>query len=201
MKSGPDAVHKGAHFIGATGGMRLINNALLFLMAQSIKPVPGRLVSIQLREKILGSAWDIPHHNHLADSLPQEETNKPKETKTQMGLYIPGMEMPNFEKGRKYVAEFTVTFDGRMDLGIVTSAFLEKPKTIEHYPLVSVPTHGRLGDLDALADVFRSFIAVYDSCPFSQLGIADKSRKDELQAALAEVINSPTIIPAEENEA
>ena len=67
-------------------------------------------------------------------------------------------------------------------------------------PLVPVPKHGRLIDADALADVFRGFIAMYDSCPFSQLAPTDKARRDELQAALAEVINAPTIIPAEEGE-
>ena len=65
-------------------------------------------------------------------------------------------------------------------------------------PLVPVPPHGRLIDADEMADVFRGFIAMYDSCPFSQLATTDKARRDELQAALAEVINAPTIIPAEE---
>ena len=65
---------------------------------------------------------------------------------------------------------------------------------------IPVPPHGRLIDADALADVFRGFIAMYDSCPFSQLAPTDKARRDELQAALAEVINAPTIIPAEEYE-
>lgn len=64
---------------------------------------------------------------------------------------------------------------------------------------VPVPPHGRLGDLDALANVFRGFIAMYDSCPFSQLSLPDKARRDELQSALAEVINAPTIIQADEN--
>ena len=67
-------------------------------------------------------------------------------------------------------------------------------------PLVPVPPHGRLIDADALADVFRGFIAMYDGCPFSQFALTDKARRDELQSALAEVINAPTIIPAEEGE-
>ena len=67
-------------------------------------------------------------------------------------------------------------------------------------PLVPVPPHGRLIDADALADIFRGFIALYDTCPFNQLSLSDKSRRDELQAALAEVINAPTVIPAEEGE-
>ena len=67
-------------------------------------------------------------------------------------------------------------------------------------PLVPVPPHGRLIDADALADVFRGFIAMYDSCPFSQLSFPDKARRDELQSALAEVINAPTVLEAEEGE-
>lgn len=68
-------------------------------------------------------------------------------------------------------------------------------------PLVEVPTpHGRLIDADALADVFRGHIALYDSCPFSQLSFTDKARCDELQSSLAEVINAPTIIEVEEGE-
>ena len=71
---------------------------------------------------------------------------------------------------------------------------------LNNCPLVSVPPHGRLIDADALADVFRGFIAMYDSCPFSQLSLPDKARRDELQSALAEVINAPTIIPADPAE-
>lgn len=67
----------------------------------------------------------------------------------------------------------------------------------KRHPLVPVQPHGRLIDADALADVFRGFIAMYDSCPFSQLSLPDKARRDELQSALAEVINAPTIVPAD----
>lgn len=67
-------------------------------------------------------------------------------------------------------------------------------------PLITVPPHGRMIDADALADVFRGFIAMYDSCPFSQLSLPDKARRDELQSALAEVINAPTIIPADSKD-
>lgn len=69
--------------------------------------------------------------------------------------------------------------------------------TVPNAKAVPVPPHGRLIDGEALADVFRGFIAMYDSCPFSQLSFPDKARRDELQSALAEVINAPTIIPAD----
>lgn len=80
----------------------------------------------------------------------------------------------------------------------ITKNDAEAKKKNADCPLVPVPPHGRTIDADTLADVFRGFIAMYDSCPFSQLAQTDKARRDELQAALAEVINAPTIIPASE---
>lgn len=70
VSSGPDAVHKGTHFINVPDRLGLMNDVLLFLMAESIKSVPGRFVPVQLTQKILGCAWNILHHNHLTDSLP-----------------------------------------------------------------------------------------------------------------------------------
>lgn len=60
-------------------------------------------------------------------------------------------------------------------------------------PLISIPEHGRLIDADALADILRGFIAMYDSCPFNQ---SDFARRNELQSVLVEVMNAPTIIQA-----
>lgn len=105
-----------------------------------------------------------------------------------MSILIRGMEMP-IEKSRiiQIYPDGTVR---RLDGSIFNS----------HFEAVPVPPHGELIDRDALADDFRGFIATYDGCPFSQLSIPDKARRDELQAVLAEVINAPTIIPAEEGE-
>ena len=102
-----------------------------------------------------------------------------------MGVYIKNMEMPiNEPLLVKINPDGSVSTTARNDY--------------QKYEAIPVPEpHGRLIDADALADVFRSFIAMYDSCPFSQLSLPDKARRDELQSALAEVINAPTIIPAE----
>ena len=102
-------------------------------------------------------------------------------------ILIKGMEMP---KEGTVIAVYKI--DGKLYATKGLSGML--------YPLVPVPPHGRLIDADVLTDVFRGFIAMYGSCPFSQLAPTDKARRDELQAALAEVINAPTIIPAEEAE-
>ena len=61
---------------------------------------------------------------------------------------------------------------------------------------VEIPPHGRLIDADALADIFHSSIAMYDSCPFN---VTDIARRNELQSALTEVINAPTVIQAEDD--
>lgn len=111
-----------------------------------------------------------------------------------MGVYIKGMEMPpscaecGFEMFDRCGAMYGV---------LLPSDYLEDITRPNYCPLVAVPAHGRLIDANALADVLRRFIAMYDGCPFSQLSIGDKSRRDELQTALAEVFNAPTIIPAE----
>ena len=78
IRSSLDTVHKGTHFKNILDRTRLIYDALLFLLAQSIKSVPGRLISVKLSQKVFGSVWDILHHNHLKDSLSQDEANKPR---------------------------------------------------------------------------------------------------------------------------
>ena len=118
-----------------------------------------------------------------------------------MGVYIKGMEMP---KGcafcrigkRNWKKMVCPLCDEEWDIHDPMSA----DHRLDNCPLATVPPHERLIDADALADIFRSFIAMYDSCPFSQLSFPDKARRDELQSALAEVINAPTIIEAEEGE-
>ena len=60
-------------------------------------------------------------------------------------------------------------------------------------PLVPVPPHGRLGDLAELkakqqedADLFINAVS-----------LVEKSRRDEALNAVANIVNAPTIIPAE----
>lgn len=109
-----------------------------------------------------------------------------------MSILIKGMEMPT-----DHPLWIIVHSDGTVEANEVSPSRPVGWQTLRN-AAVPVPSHGRLIDGDALADVFRGFIAMYDSCPFSQLAPTDKARRDELQAALAEVINAPTIIEAEE---
>ena len=103
-----------------------------------------------------------------------------------MSILINGMEMPT---GNNAVS-IIIFPNGKVSLA-------HDHRFAEYAEAVPVPPHGRLIDANALADIFRGFIAAYDSCPFSQLSLPDKARRDELQSALAEVIYAPTIIPAE----
>ena len=118
-----------------------------------------------------------------------------------MSILIKGMEMPT-RCGRcdMCVPESNGDIDLHNVCCITGADIVDVGEKMVDCPLVPAPKHGRLIDADALADVFRGFIAMYDSCPFSQLSSPDKARRDELQSALAEVINAPTIIPAEEGE-
>ena len=117
-----------------------------------------------------------------------------------MGVYI-NTDMPT-RCGRcdMCVKEVDGDIDYHYECCITAARIDNLGEKMDDCPLVPVQPHGRLIDADAIADVFRGFIAMYDSCPFSQLSFPDKARRDELQSALAEVINAPTIIPAEEGE-
>ena len=103
-----------------------------------------------------------------------------------MSVLIRGMEMP---KDGVYWCEIGVAGE------IATITIHGEDRKSFH--LVPIPPHGRLIDADRLADIFRSFIALYDSCPFSLLDLA---RRNELQSALTEVINAPVVIPASKED-
>ena len=117
-----------------------------------------------------------------------------------MSILIKGMKMPTSCRSCRFAG-----FGGRRcELNVCIFTGESQPtlsqKRMSACPLVTVPPHGRLIDADALADVFRGFIAMYDSCSFSKLSLPEKSRRDELQSALAEVINASTILEAEDGE-
>lgn len=103
-----------------------------------------------------------------------------------MSVLIRGMEMP---KDGVYWCEIGVVGE------IATITIHGEDRKSFH--LVPIPPHGRLIDADRLADIFRGFIAMYDSCPFS---LSDIARRNELQSILAEVINAPVIIPVSKED-
>ena len=106
-----------------------------------------------------------------------------------MSVYVKGLEMPkegNWKTIRIYPDGTCVVPNWQGDCTVIKGA-----------DAASVPSHGRLIDADVLADVFRGFIAIYDSRPFN---LQDIARRNELQFALAEVMKAPTIISASEDK-
>lgn len=63
-------------------------------------------------------------------------------------------------------------------------------------PMSELPHHGRLIDADALKEK-----QMYDADLFKGAhGLMEKARRDEALNAVANIVNAPTIIPAEEGE-
>ena len=94
-----------------------------------------------------------------------------------MGLYIEGMEMP------KRGMVVNIYADGR-----VTNHFDELGKTIGK--AVSVPPHGRLGDLDRLEQMFVDI----DNAPYSGFDGTEPFYSAEDAAQIIRL--APTVIPA-----
>ena len=108
-----------------------------------------------------------------------------------MSILIPGMKMP--KDGCK-----SCTFDilGRC----LIKANMDKPYEVTHScPLIELPPHGRLGDLDELAvDESEAYMS-------AQLKLGDdvitKSINEAVHAKIVRLIaDTPTIIPAKEGE-
>lgn len=113
-----------------------------------------------------------------------------------MSVYIPGMEMPKSCMLCSFCVEEADPANGEMCL--VTGKLMPpcSHERLDDCPLVPVPDHGRLIDADALkakqqedADLFINAVS-----------LAEKSRRDEALNAVANIVNAPTIIPAEEGE-
>jgi len=107
-----------------------------------------------------------------------------------MGLIIP------IERIRKKMKEYVdkaalkeaFEEDGHL------SAYIEE--MIDSAPSIRIPAHGRLIDADKLkavqqkdADLFRNATTW-----------GEKSRRDEALNAVANIVNAPTVIPAEEGQ-
>lgn len=110
-----------------------------------------------------------------------------------MGVYIEGIEMPKS-------CEFCPcrTADAFGGLGCQATGYIPLRKVNQNRPdwcpLVPVPPHGRLGDLDKLEQMFADI----DNAPFSGFDGEDPFYS---AADAAQIIRlSPTVIPAEEAE-
>lgn len=95
------------------------------------------------------------------------------------GVYIPGMEMPIF-------CNYCVfSHNGVCDLNHDVICTYEPVTRAADCPLVHVPDHGRLGDLDALKKKTYPFPCA--------IGV-------EYAVTLRAINEAPTIIPAEEEK-
>jgi hypothetical protein len=109
-----------------------------------------------------------------------------------MGVYIKGMEMPK-NCAECPLKEYMICEGNNPPTICVNGYVNEIPKRgiISDCPLVHVPPHGRLGDLDELKE--RATKRLYAS--------NHGSMAEAYYAALIDLIDSaPTIIPAEEGE-
>lgn len=108
-----------------------------------------------------------------------------------MSIFIKGMEMPKScaecpvnmntcKRGYKYLLAHMELYDQRAD----------------DCPITTVPAHGRLIDADALKDVQQADADFFKGS--SDYG--EKCRYDEAINAVANIVNAPTVIQAEEGE-
>ena len=102
-----------------------------------------------------------------------------------MGIYIPNMEMPKPKLADTvYDAYIIVSPNGHAAIVVDNEDGMDSTE----YPLVPVPPHGRLGDLDALKE--RVTKRLYSS--------NHGSMAEAYYAALIDLIDTaPTIIPAD----
>lgn len=110
-----------------------------------------------------------------------------------MGVYIKGMEMPKPKLAGMvavYNAYIVVKHNG--DVKIVIDNEDQTDST--EYSLVSVPPHGRLGDLDKLEKMFADI----DSAPYSCFDGEEPFYSAEDAAQIIRL--APTIIPASERK-
>lgn len=99
-----------------------------------------------------------------------------------MGIYIKGMEMPHYCVNCQFEYCGTCMVNGKNveEFEYTHSKITKDPGC----PLVPVPPHGRLGDLDRLV---RMFVCSANARIINGLNVAEQIVK-----------NAPTVIPAEE---
>lgn len=113
-----------------------------------------------------------------------------------MSIVIPGMEMPKSCEICPFVDDdFLEDY-----FGLCCSLTKERPhghERLDTCPLIELPPHGRLCDLDSLKEIFADELNRYKQIPL------DNDDKQEtallhLESAMRIITNAPTIIPAEE---
>lgn len=112
-----------------------------------------------------------------------------------MSILIRGMEMP--KACRECPLETDYGTCGYYSLYVEAGHDSDYEKRRDDCPLIELPPHGRLIDADELIKVFK---AHHDLFP-EDGGIFELAERDAFQLSIADVVNAPTIIPAEEAEA
>lgn len=114
-----------------------------------------------------------------------------------MSILIKGMEMPvtcchcplmGYDPDREW---FDSTRTGAY-ICVMTHELIDNTKREEHCPLVEIPPHGRLGDLDA-------FESIKYELPDGQKAF-NRGFHSGVQYVQRLIMDAPTIIPAEEGE-
>ena len=102
-----------------------------------------------------------------------------------MSVYIPGMEMPVIVGNRGIKAEIR-QIDGKLEFGIMTGGY-SCCEQWTYYPIVPVPPHGRLGDLDEIVRYKERLVVDADKINPKIRYVVDTKYID----------TAPTIIPAD----
>ena len=115
-----------------------------------------------------------------------------------MSILIKGMEMPvtcchcplmGYDPDREWFDSIART---GAHICVLTGELIDNTKREEHCPLVPIPPHGRLGDLDKLEQMFSDI----DHAPYSGFDGSEPFYSAEDAAQIIRL--APTIIPVEE---
>lgn len=112
-----------------------------------------------------------------------------------MGVYIKGMEMPKSCMNCMFCG--FAGADCELDLCQITG---NAQKHISHSrmpdcPLFEIPPHGRLIDVDELIAKQEEDAEIF----MGSTNYGDKVRYDEAMNAVANIVNAPTVIPADKD--
>ena len=104
-----------------------------------------------------------------------------------MSILIKGIDMP--------------PVDSDVIVRIWGTGYIQRIESYHSYDVpdgkaIELPPHGRLGDLDALKDVQQADADFFKGSN----DYGEKCRRDEAINAVANIVNAPTIIEAEEGE-
>lgn len=112
-----------------------------------------------------------------------------------MGIYIPGMEMPTCCYECHCISTADIGVGTAYGCSVLPAFMYDPSKRLEDCPLIELPPHGRLGDLDELDHAFTALRFNGDG----GLNHWDDRKNWCLHGSEIEMLlaNAPTIIPAD----